>query len=110
MKTVIMSAFALTAAASIPAFADPDKGAEFSYNPNKSVAEIYVDLDETANTICAADYKNSAIKSVYGTVIANCKRDLLDRVISQIGDESLASLHEGGADSRQTLAEASGNN
>lgn len=106
MKTVFTSILALVAAASTPALADTTEGATFSYNPNQSVSEVYVDLAETAEKVCAAAFKNSAIGSVWGTAIKTCERELLDDVIGQIGNPQLASLHEGGAVlSGQSLAE-----
>ncbi|MEL7546997.1 MAG: hypothetical protein AAGJ84_10125 [Pseudomonadota bacterium] len=110
MKTVFTSLLALAAAASFPTFADTEKS-KFSFNPNESVAEIYVDLAEAAETICEAEYKNSAIRSVWGTAIANCERELLNKVVAEIGNPQLADLHNDGTVSAgQSLAEAEASN
>ncbi|MEL7545460.1 MAG: hypothetical protein AAGJ84_02340 [Pseudomonadota bacterium] len=93
MKTVLTSILALVAAASIPASADRSDTTPFSYNPNESVAEIYVDLAKTAETVCEARYKDSAIRGVWGTAVASCERELLNDVVAQIGNPQLAALH-----------------
>lgn len=107
MKTAFTSILTLAAAVSVPAFADRTDGATFSYNPSQSVAEIYVDLAKTAETICEAEYKNSAVRSVWGTAIANCERELLNEVVAEIGNPQLADLHnDGTVNAGQSLAKA----
>ncbi|MEL7452345.1 MAG: hypothetical protein AAGJ50_03110 [Pseudomonadota bacterium] len=101
MKTLITSLIVLTAAASVPAFADRTKEVTFEFNPNQSVAEIYVDLTETAESVCKAHYKNSVIPSAWPAAIKTCERELLDGVVVKIGNRQLAELHYNGTISTQ---------
>ena len=100
MKTALTASIALAITAFSPALAEGDKDASFSYNPNDSVSDIYIDLAETAATFCADSYENSAIPSAWGSAKVTCERDLLNQVIDQIDNQQLSNLHYNTPDAR----------
>lgn len=71
--------------------------ASFTYDPDAPPQDIYATLKQTAHQACRKEY--FAIKSFHyiakAHLVERCERDLLDRVVTQIGNPVVIALHAG---------------
>lgn len=65
---------------------------KLTYDPQADVADIYHVLSESSLESCE-DYFSRIVRYSWGSVIEDCKEDLLDKAIGQISDSALTQYH-----------------